>query len=264
MSRVSRELQKTDRGNREAKRPTFPLAAASSRRPIRISLRAGAARHRSAPAPARPSPPLPAGITSLSENSPRSSRSPRGRRTSTGGRDLSLEVSTVISSAEPLAETQLRALLGHTLSDLGLVPPLTPHDLCRSLGRQRVRDLELRERDLPPGVASGLLLSYANQDVIVYQRLTTPAHQAHIIFHEVVHLIRGHLDHNGGSVCEALLAHRRDGRPGTLYGQWQEQEAETGATILSGWADTATASTPIADASTRRLGAALGCGVHWS
>ncbi|MGH3897599.1 MAG: hypothetical protein ACRDTA_04975 [Pseudonocardiaceae bacterium] len=77
------------------------------------------------------------------------------------------------------------------------------------------------------------------KDLIIYQCRTTRSHQWHIIFHEVLHLLRDHVLTGGDGkplLCGELFADTSAaGRQQTLYDRWQEWEAETGATILSEW-----------------------------
>lgn len=53
----------------------------------------------------------------------------------------------------------------------------------------RDRPIRLMEWDLSTDGPFGVLISRDHEDVIVYQAKTTKAHQAHIILHEVGHII---------------------------------------------------------------------------
>lgn len=115
---------------------------------------------------------------------------------------------------------------------------------------------------MPPDTASGLLISYPTKDLIAYQADTTPAHQRHIVFHEIVHLLNGHLGPDRESaICGALLETSASAADASLYDNWQEWEAETGGTILSGWSGPASTPEPRSEAA-RRLGTVLG-GAEW-
>lgn len=168
-----------------------------------------------------------------------------------------------------LGERQLLDRCYQLIADLALRPPLTPDLLCQRLAASRGRAIELVARAIPAGAASGVLVVLPDKDLIIYQAETTPFHQAHIVFHEAVHLVRGHLTGEAPSMCGALIpdgdAAAAGGRH-PLYDAWQEWEAETGATILSGWTERAvdpgSAATP--DEATRRLESALGGTWQWS
>lgn len=135
-------------------------------------------------------------------------------------------------------ERGLRELCRDLLRDLDLRPPLSAVTLCERLGRHRGRPIVLVPRDLPDGGAFGALVPMPTRDLVVYQRHATARHQESIIFHEVVHLVRGHVTGAGGGLlCGGLLPDVGPGdSTGTLYDRWQEWEAETGAAILAEWA----------------------------
>ncbi|MEU8751465.1 hypothetical protein [Streptomyces chartreusis] len=67
--------------------------------------------------------------------------------------------------------------------------PLSVIALCDELGEMRGRPIRLMEWDLSADGPFGVLISREHEDVIVYQAKTTKAHQAHIILHEVGHII---------------------------------------------------------------------------
>lgn len=136
-------------------------------------------------------------------------------------------------------ELELRQLCRNVLWDLGVRPPLDAEVLCERLGEVRARPITLIPRDLPLSGAFGCLVPMPRKDLIIYQCQTTRPHQWHIIFHEVLHLLRGHVSTGGDAkplLCGELFADTSAaGRQQTLYDRWQEWEAETGATILSEW-----------------------------
>ncbi|MDG9719036.1 ImmA/IrrE family metallo-endopeptidase [Streptomyces sp. DH24] len=72
--------------------------------------------------------------------------------------------------------------------------PLSVTALCDLLGKSRGRPIALVEWDLPAHGPFGVLISREHEDVIAYQAKTTKAHQAHIILHEVGHIIAFDLD----------------------------------------------------------------------
>jgi hypothetical protein len=67
--------------------------------------------------------------------------------------------------------------------------PLSVSVLCELLGELRGTPINLLEWDLPANGPFGVLISRQGEDVIAYQAKTTKAHQAHIILHEVGHII---------------------------------------------------------------------------
>ncbi len=115
----------------------------------------------------------------------------------------------------------------------------------------------------------GIWLATEAADVIVYQSQTTPAHQEHIILHEVGHIIAGHDGEESGlpESGDAVSVLRR-----TAYDSRQEREAELIATILHEWAGRSDglgeADSPAADPSQAavldRIGHALSGGGDWT
>lgn len=169
-------------------------------------------------------------------------------------------------------EGELRRLCRATLRELGLRPPLRVGQLCERLGAARSRPIVLESRaDLPVSGGFGCLCPFPDKDLIVYQRNSTPPGRDWIIFHELIHLIRGHVEPEGPGgtlMCGALLTERdsaaRQGH--TLYDDWKEWEAETGAAILAEWS-VLPACSPSLDAPQRGVRAfvrALGGSGSWS
>jgi hypothetical protein len=140
---------------------------------------------------------------------------------------------------EDLDEFELRQMCREVLRDLGIRPPLEAEVLCERLGAARGRPITLIPCALPVSGAFGCLVPMPRTDLIIYQRQTTRRHQWYIIFHEVLHLLRGHMSTGGDGqslLCSELFANTNVAcRRQTLYDRWQEWEAETGATILSEW-----------------------------
>ncbi|MFI8346894.1 hypothetical protein [Streptomyces sp. NPDC085596] len=67
--------------------------------------------------------------------------------------------------------------------------PLRVAELCELLAEHRGIPITLQKWELPADGPFGVLLSRRHGDVIVYQANTTEAHQAHIILHEVGHIV---------------------------------------------------------------------------
>jgi hypothetical protein len=124
---------------------------------------------------------------------------------------------------------ELRRLCRGVLEDFNISPPVDAQVLCERLARARGREIRLIERDLPCSATFGALVPMPTRDLIIYPRRVAHPYRQHIIFHEVMHLIRGHGCASGAKklfVC---------GRQNS-YDHWQEWEAETGATLLAAWA----------------------------
>lgn len=128
----------------------------------------------------------------------------------------------------PLTTAELRELCLKMLSDLDIVPPLTASTLCERLGESRGRPIKLVAAEVFTTASVGHLICKRRRDLIVYQRDAPPGQQDHVIYHEVLHLIRDHLDGQ-----ESLSCGGSEDAGGGLYTAWQEWEAETGASILS-------------------------------
>lgn len=163
-----------------------------------------------------------------------------------------------------MSYAELRRYCRALVSDLGMSPPLDPVVLCERLSEARARPIKLFPKDIPVAAAIGALIVAAGRDLITYQATTTSAHQGHIIYHEVIHLVRGHVTSQGTLTCGGLLSEGDDDSGSalarqSLYQDWQEWEAETGATILSEWSDRdlQMSGSPVLSPRARRLYAAL-------
>lgn len=177
------------------------------------------------------SPPAPVGVSVRSCNDPSERGACRGdsgelhpgtARRKQGERPV---------AAEPLTEEQLRTTCRELVTDLGLTPPLDPRELCRAWSVRRGRRVTVTGAELGATNSVGHLVVLGDRDRIFFE-LSAPSHQqAHVIYHEVVHLLRGHLDGADQLTCGSAADHapRSDG----LYARWQEWEAEVGATFLS-------------------------------
>lgn len=155
-------------------------------------------------------------------------------------------------------ERELRRFCRRTLTALDLRPPLSAEELCARLGSARGRAIVLVARDLDAANAFGCLVPMRTRDLIVHDANLSRAHRDHVVFHEVVHLLRGHVDRTATQDGPLICGPRPAGAAqGTLYDSGQEWEAETGATIFSTWAQTEpgapTPTEPVASAITRAL-----------
>lgn len=132
-------------------------------------------------------------------------------------------------------ERELRRRCRRLLRELDIHPPLDVAELCRRLGRRRGRPIELYSYPLQVPGPFGLWLGLADKDCVFYQRETTPAHQAHIILHELGHMIAKHPPDEGdlGLTPAPEVTHLR---LRTCYDSRHEREAELIATIILEWA----------------------------
>ncbi|MER8182722.1 hypothetical protein [Kitasatospora sp. NPDC094015] len=76
---------------------------------------------------------------------------------------------------------------------LGLPPLSTVEELCAAVADRSGRPVRLAPRRMRVGEPSGFVERRADADVIHYEQETSGLHQAHIICHELAHLLCGHL-----------------------------------------------------------------------
>ncbi|MEU9981713.1 hypothetical protein [Streptomyces sp. NPDC050856] len=168
-------------------------------------------------------------------------------------------------------ERHLRKRCKSVLRTLGIRPPLRVHEFCRLLGDHRGRPIHPMPYALPVPGPFGLWIATDTADYLFYQKETSPAHQDHIILHEVGHVLADHAsDESDGEIWSAMLpdlsldvinrALRR-----TSYDEEREREAELVATIILEWASVLDRVTPRApaSASARRVHTALGDRQGW-
>ncbi|GAB3444620.1 ImmA/IrrE family metallo-endopeptidase [Streptomonospora sediminis] len=91
-------------------------------------------------------------------------------------------------------DSQLRRHSRQLMRQLSPQLPVSVIDLCNMLGVLRKRPIQLVEWDLPADGPFGMMISRDTEDVIVYRSKTTRAHQAHIILHEVGHIVAHDLE----------------------------------------------------------------------
>jgi hypothetical protein len=109
-------------------------------------------------------------------------------------------------------------------------------DIQRRVERLRGRPLRLVGVVVPAGCPSGMWWDTDSEDVVVFDTMTSPLHQLHILLHEVAHMLLGHV----GSVRLLDAATMfRDLRLGPVtpvmlrsgYDDRDEHEAEVFATM---------------------------------
>ena len=127
-----------------------------------------------------------------------------------------------VSWKDRLRDARLRAHSGRLIRQLAPQIPLSVSALCELLGDLRGTPITLVEWDLPSQGPFGVLISRAGEDVIAYQAKTTKAHQAHIILHEVGHLVADDLA--GGRQSRT--------QPRTSHSDRDERDAEIIASTI--------------------------------
>ncbi|WP_189135863.1 ImmA/IrrE family metallo-endopeptidase [Wenjunlia tyrosinilytica] len=119
--------------------------------------------------------------------------------------------------------------------------------LVNAVAERRGRPIDLRSQAMPPGKASAYCEQTPTHDVIVYDALTSPFHQWHLICHELAHLlcdhkpdqpvadddvIRAWLPHLDPSVVRVVLGRAMSLVGRTVYADPAEHEAEVLGTLL--------------------------------
>jgi hypothetical protein len=161
-----------------------------------------------------------------------------------------------------MRERELRGRCRDMLRQLDIQPPLDVAELCRRVGTQRGRPINLVAHPIPVPGPFGVWIATETADYILYQQQTSKPHQDHIILHELGHLLAGH--HSDEQDDELLGDLYPDVSPNALRAQYpdlspdavrralrrssydteQEREAETVATIILEWASVLDRVTP--------------------
>ncbi|QDY81371.1 toxin-antitoxin system, toxin component [Streptomyces qinzhouensis] len=139
----------------------------------------------------------------------------------------------------------MRRLCGELVGAIDLPAPARPGDLytalCEAMSNHRGRPVRYRTAAFPAGTASGLWLDMADQDLVVIEARTAPAHQLVILGHELWHMEAGHCTHHvdGAAVAARLLSDDTDLRDTVLrvaartrFDQAEENEAESFGVLL--------------------------------
>ncbi|MEV0125831.1 hypothetical protein AB0I16_30540 [Streptomyces sp. NPDC050703] len=144
-----------------------------------------------------------------------------------------------------IPEGQEKALVGlrrarrkcRALLEGASVPPYTTvEELCERLGAKRGRPIVLIPKELVPGETSGKYEQHLTEDRIYFPLHTSTAHQAHIICHELAHLLLEHipeLDAIDPDVTRLVLGRSH-------YSSPAEEQAEVLGTLLWQQLDLAT------------------------
>lgn len=139
-------------------------------------------------------------------------------------------------------ERTLRKWTRRLLRDLGVQPPLDINQLCELISNYRNRPIVLFRYPLVTPGPPGMWFELDDLDVIVYQKNTSPIHQAHVQGHEVGHILAGHSpdqiaeEKTAAALREAFGCTPPVGRARTCYDTAAEREAEVIATTILQWA----------------------------
>lgn len=144
------------------------------------------------------------------------------------------------------AEQELRRFLTELLATLDLDRPVDAYVMADRVGDHFGRPVVVRTAEFPTANASGVVLKLPEPDryMVALQEAATAGHRAHVLFHELMHIVRGHLEGDPtdqptitcrgvGSGPQGAAALAPD--PPTSAADLAEWEAEVGATILSRW-----------------------------
>lgn len=135
-------------------------------------------------------------------------------------------------------EVRLRRRLHRELTAIGIDTPMRMAEVCQRLETRSGKPIRLLAYPLEVPGAFGAWLSTPSADYILYQQETTPAHQEHIIAHEIGHMLSGHRsDELEDELWRELLPdipaeHIRRALRRTHYDTADERAAELAATLL--------------------------------
>ena len=90
-------------------------------------------------------------------------------------------------------EAELRTELGISWA-VGAEPPIEARELCRLVGAHLGKPIDVAGRPIPTASGAGAAMAVGEGYLVLYQAATDRVHQAHIILHELVHIVRGHLE----------------------------------------------------------------------
>lgn len=138
-----------------------------------------------------------------------------------------------------MSKRTMRRRCEELVARLDVPRPFDPEELCRRVGRLHGRTVRLAPLPMSSGAPCGLLASTETTDFVFYEPATSPLHQAHIIAHEIGHLLcdHGSVPAAGAEAARLLLPdldphllRRMLGR--SHYDAVEEQEAELIGSLL--------------------------------
>ncbi|WP_308820041.1 ImmA/IrrE family metallo-endopeptidase [Pseudonocardia alni] len=133
-------------------------------------------------------------------------------------------------------ELAIHRLCVELLDSLRLASPFTAWDLTAALAARRGRPIRITSADLGGVAVVGHLVAQPGRDRILHDSRATKPQQEAVIYHELGHLILGHLEPGDvplacGSVDTLRVAHADATE--ISVAAWREWEAETAATQLA-------------------------------
>lgn len=129
-------------------------------------------------------------------------------------------------------DEQLRSLCTDLADHVGLTAPFDAWTFCDRLGEFRGRPIRVQAADLGGVTVVGHVLAQPGRDRILHDSRAPRAQQELVIYHEVMHLVLGHLGADAEPLtCGTLMGEDHTGG-GLRYSDVHEWEAETGATEL--------------------------------
>ncbi|MGW1682605.1 hypothetical protein [Saccharopolyspora sp. NPDC002376] len=126
---------------------------------------------------------------------------------------------------------QMQALCQNLVTVLRMRAPFDPVELCRRLGTYRGRRIKVRGVDLGTTTSVGHVAQQRQVDSILYEKAAPSPQRDLVIFHEVIHLVREHLDVGESMTCGVVASPAAGIR--NSYADWREWEAEVGARMLA-------------------------------
>lgn len=166
-----------------------------------------------------------------------------------------------------IGEVELRAELGQLLRAVGAEPPVEARELCRLVGAHLGKPIQVAGRPIPTASGAGAAMAVGDGYLLLYQAATDQVHQTHIILHELVHIVRGHLESEVAGGLNCRFSDEGDSpEPPDSAARVMEWEAETGAAILGEWnvGDGALWARAGRDRAAFRFGAALQGPLRWT
>lgn len=125
------------------------------------------------------------------------------------------------------------------VATLEIPEPFDLQSLCHRVGEMRGRAVVLMPTAMTFGNLCGLWLATARTDYVFYEKHTTVLHQRHIVFHELGHILRGHVASRtlGADIARALTSAIEPGQMDRVLGRDsytddQEREAELIGTLI--------------------------------
>lgn len=151
----------------------------------------------------------------------------------------------------------MRRRAARLLRTLGVAPTDGVSDIVDALARHIGAPIEVQEYLFPVPGFFGFTVQGTGGHVIFIQAATTPEHQAHLVLHEVAHIILGSLS----PADDDYFTHRTGD-----YSNHEERDAEFLARVISTWIGAASDAklAPQSDERSARLARVLEDRIAWS